>query len=131
MSTGRAPQPTVDHALVRELKNREDARFARERPRSTELWHRALELMPNGVPMAWFRGSYHHLPPWIAEGRGARFTDVDGHSYSDFNVADLSMVCGYAPEPLVRAVSDRMARGNQFLLPTEDAIEVSAELRHR
>ena len=33
---------------------------------------------------------------------GARFTDVDGHEYRDFNIADLSMFCGYAPEPLVR-----------------------------
>ena len=123
--------PTVDHALVRELKDAEDARFAAERPRSAELWARGQALMPNGVPMAWFRGSYHHQPLWVAEGRGARFTDVDGHTYSDFNIADMSMFCGYAPEPLVRAVADRMARGNQFLLPTEDAIVVSEELARR
>jgi len=87
--------------------------------------------MPNGVPMAWHVGSYHHVPPWVAEGRGARFTDVDGHTYADFNIADMSMFCGYAPEPLVRAVSAQMARGNQFLLPTEDAIVVSEELGRR
>ena len=63
--------------------------------------------------------------------QGARFTDVDGFTYSDFNIADMSMFCGYAPEPVVRAVSDRMARGNQFLLPTEDAIVVSEELARR
>src|SRR4051812_49349855 len=119
---------TVDRALVRELKNREDARFHAARPRSAALWARGKQVMPNGVPMAWHRGSYHHLPLWIAEGQGARFTDVDGHSYCDFNIADMSMFCGYAPEPLVRAVSDRMAKGNQFLLPTEDAILVSEEL---
>jgi glutamate-1-semialdehyde aminotransferase len=87
--------------------------------------------MPNGVPMAWHRGSYHHIPIWIAEGKGARFTDVDGFTYSDFNIADLSMFCGYAPEPVIRAVADRMASGNQFLLPTEDAIVVSEELGRR
>ena len=41
------------------------------------------------------------------------------------------MFCGYAPEPLLRAVSEQMARGNQFLLPTEDAIVVSEELARR
>ena len=87
--------------------------------------------MPNGVPMSWHRGSYHHAPLWVAEGQGARFTDVDGFTYSDFNIADMSMFCGYAPEPVVRAVSDRMARGNQFLLPTEDAIVVAEELTRR
>jgi len=87
--------------------------------------------MPNGVPMAWFMSSYHDAPPWVAEGRGARFTDVDGHTYHDFNIADLSMFCGYAPEPLIRAVTERMARGHQFLLPNEDAIVVSEELARR
>ena len=87
--------------------------------------------MPNGVPMAWMVGSYHHLPLWVESGSGAHFTDVDGHVYRDFNIADLSMFCGYAPEPVVRAVSDRVARGNQFMLPVEDAIVVSEELARR
>ncbi len=88
-------------------------------------------VMPNGVPMAWMVGSYHHLPLWVESGEGAHFTDVDGHLYRDFNIADLSMFCGYAPEPVVRAVSDRVARGNQFMLPVEDAIVVSEELARR
>ena len=81
--------------------------------------------------MAWLVGSYHHLPPWIVEGKGAHITDVDGHTYADFNIADMSMFCGYAPEPLVRAVSAQIARGNQFLLPVEDAIVVSELLGER
>lgn len=125
------PQSGVDRALVKRLKDREDATFAAARPRSAELIVRAREVMPNGVPMAWHVGSYHHLPIWVAEGHGAHFIDVDGHEYRDFNIADMSMFCGYAPEPLVRAVADRMSRGNQFLLPTEDAIVVSAELARR
>jgi glutamate-1-semialdehyde 2,1-aminomutase len=123
--------PTVDPALVRELKGREDARFAAEHPKSLALLERGRRVMPNGVPMAWHVGSYHHPPPWAVEGHGARFSDVDGHTYSDFNIADMSMFCGYAPEPLVRAVSDRIARGHQFLLPVEDAIVVSEELARR
>ena len=126
-----ASQSGVDRERVRRLKNAEDARFAAAHPRSAALMERGREVMPNGVPMSWLVGSYHHLPMWVAEGRGAGFTDVDGHTYHDFNIADMSMFCGYAPEPLVRAVSDRMARGNQFLLPTEDAIVVSELLRDR
>ncbi len=123
--------PTPDRDRIRTLKDREDARFLAEHPRSAALLERGRASMPNGVPMAWLVGSYHHVPPWVAEGRGARFTDVDGHTYSDFNIADMSMFCGYAPEPLVRAVAERMARGNQFLLPTEDSIVVSEELARR
>ena len=121
----------VDRVRVRALKHAEDARFRDEHPRSAELLERGRRVMPNGVPMAWMVGSYHHLPPWVASGTGAHFTDVDGTTYRDFNIADLSMFCGYAPEPLVRAVSDAIARGNQYLLPVEDAIVVSEELGRR
>jgi len=130
MPTNLAPSG-VDHDLVRRLKQAEDARFAAAHPRSAELLARGRAVMPNGVPMAWLRSSYHHLPMWVASGSGAHFTDVDGHTYRDFNIADMSMFCGYAPEPLVRAVSAQMAKGNQFLLPSEDAIVVSEELARR
>ena len=123
--------PTPDRSRIKALKDREDARFLAGHPRSAALLDRGRASMPNGVPMAWHVGSYHHVPPWVVEGKGARFTDVDGHTYSDFNIADLSMFCGYAPAPTVRAVGDRMARGSQFLLPTEDAIVVSEELARR
>ncbi|MCJ7710432.1 MAG: transaminase [Chloroflexi bacterium] len=129
--TTTASQSGVDRERVRSLKNAEDARFAAEHPQSAALLARGRGVMPNGVPMSWQVGSYHHLPIWVAEGKGARFTDVDGHTYHDFNIADMSMFCGYGPEPLVRAVTDRMARGNQFLLPNEDAIVVSELLRDR
>jgi len=121
----------VDRDRVRALKQAEDARFHDARPRSAALLERGREVMPNGVPMAWMVGSYHHLPLWIADGHGAHLTDVDGFEYADFNIADLSMFCGYGPEPVVRAVAERMARGNQFLLPVEDAIVVSELLGAR
>ena len=129
--TAAPPRSGVDRDLVRSLKTDEDRRFHEARPRSAALLARGREVMPNGVPMAWMVGSYHHLPLWIAEGRGAHLTDVDGFEYADFNIADLSMFCGYAPEPVVRAVAAQMARGNQFLLPVEDAIVVSELLGAR
>lgn len=121
----------VTRGRVKQLKDREDLRFHNEHPLSIALRQRGLGVMPNGVPMAWHRGSYHHEPPWASHASGARFTDVDGHTYSDFNIADMSMFCGYAPEPVIRAVNQAMMRGNQFLLPTEDAIVVSEELSRR
>jgi glutamate-1-semialdehyde 2,1-aminomutase len=124
-----AGQPHPDRVL--QLKIREDQRFHETRPRSAAMQQRALASMPNGVPMAWMRGSYHHQPLWVARAAGARFTDVDGFSYSDFNIADMSMFCGYAPAPVVRAVNEAMLAGNQFMLPTEDAITVSEELARR
>ena len=102
----------IDRGKLREIKAREDAAFVAARPRSAELWARAKASMPNGVPMSWLRTSYDHPPLFVAEGRGARFRDVDGHEYADFNIADMSMFGGYAPEPVVEAVARRVGAGH-------------------
>lgn len=121
----------IDRAHVAALAKREEERFLADHPRCLDLWERGRAVMPNGVPTAWHTGSYHHPPLWAAEGAGARFRCADGRGFADFNVADMSMFCGYAPEPVVRAVADRTARGTQFLLPTEEAVWVAAELGRR
>jgi glutamate-1-semialdehyde 2,1-aminomutase len=120
----------VDPARVEELYGRERARFLRERPRTAELRERARRSMPNGVPMAWMAAD-NDVPVFVAEGRGARFSDVDGFDYLDTNIADTSMFCGYAPPPVVEAVARRVSTGSQFLLPSEDAIWVAEELARR
>jgi len=87
--------------------------------------------MPRGVPMAWMDDLYDHPPVWIAGGEGATFTDVDGHTYLDMYVADMSAFCGHAPRPVFEAVAARIGLGNQFLLPSEDAIVVAEHLAER
>jgi glutamate-1-semialdehyde 2,1-aminomutase len=121
----------IDRGRLREIKAREDAAFVAARPRSAKLWARAKGSMPNGVPMSWHRSSYDHPPLFVAEGSGSRFRDVDGNEYADFNIADMSMFCGYAPEPVVEALAHRAAMGTQFLLPNEDGIWVAEELARR
>jgi glutamate-1-semialdehyde 2,1-aminomutase len=121
----------VDPAKVAELKAREDAAFVEARPQSQELWASAQGVMPNGVPMSWLRTSYDHPPLFVESAAGSRLRDVDGHEYADFNIADMSMFTGYGPAPVVEAVSRQVARGSQYLLPTEDSIWVAGELARR
>ncbi len=120
-----------DPAHIARLSEREAARFAALRPRSAELLARARRSMARGVPMGWMTAIYQHPPMFVAEGAGAWFSDVDGHRYLDMNVADLSMNGGFGPPAVVAAVAERMRRGSQFLLPTEDAIAVAEELARR
>ena len=121
----------IDPVKVAELKAREDVLFIETHPRCIETSHRAERVMPNGVPMSWLRTSYDHPPLWVDDAKGARFRDVDGNEYADFNIADMSMFGGYGPEPVVEAVAKRMAAGSQFLLPSEDSIWVAQELQRR
>jgi glutamate-1-semialdehyde 2,1-aminomutase len=121
----------IDRARMADLAAREASRFRAERPRSLALAEAARRSMPNAVPMAWMAGLYSHPPVFAAEGSGAWFSDVDGNRYLDMNQADLSMSCGYGPPAVVEAVARQMARGSQFLLPTEDATAVSELLAAR
>jgi len=96
-----------------------------------EATARAAATMPRGVPMSWMDELYDHPPLWVSHGAGSRFWDVDGHEYVDMYVADMSAFCGHAPAPVVRAVCERMAAGNQFLLPSPDALVVAEALAAR
>ncbi len=122
---------TMDRAKVQELSAVEGGRFEGARSRSRDATARATLTMPRGVPMSWMDELYDHPPVWVSHGAGSRFWDVDGNVYLDMYLADMSAFCGHAPAPIVRAVSERIAAGNQFLLPCDDALLVAEELARR
>jgi glutamate-1-semialdehyde 2,1-aminomutase len=121
----------IDRRRIDELTEREYRRFLEERPRSAELLARGRGSMPSGVPMAWMNQLFGHPPVFMDRGEGAYVIDVDGNRYLDTNIADTSMFCGYSPEPVIRAVRERIGLGPQFLMPTEDAIVASEALAGR
>ena len=125
---------SVTHASrerLHTLRERELERFAELRPRGMRSLERAAANMPNSVPTAWMSNFYEHPPVVVERGSGAGFTDIDGNSYIDFNLADTSMFTGYGLEALTDAVAAQTAAGPQFLLPTEDGAEVAGELTKR
>jgi glutamate-1-semialdehyde 2,1-aminomutase len=128
---GNADLTGIDPAAVRALSEAENARFVAERPRSMAFQEQARSSMPRAVPMMWMDDLYDHPPVWVSHGEGSHFTDVDGHTYLDMYVADMSAFCGHAPRQVAQAVARRMELGTQFLLPGEDAIAVAEHLADR
>lgn len=118
-------------ARLREIFASELDVLASRTSRSQEWLRDAASSMPNGVPVSWMVGFYRHDPVVAVSGKGTTFTDLDGNSYRDFNLCDLSMAAGFAPEPIERAICEQAAKGNHFLLPTTDALEVSRLLSER
>jgi len=96
-----------------------------------EMVERGRSSMPNGIPMSWMGGLYKHPTIFVTEGDGAYFEDVDGHRYLDMNQTDLATFLGFAPAPIVEALSAQAARGPAFLLPTEDGTAACEELARR
>jgi glutamate-1-semialdehyde 2,1-aminomutase len=113
------------------IRDREEAAFRARVPRSLALGSKARTAMPSGVPTPWMAGYYRTPPLWVAHGRGATFTDVDGHRYLDFNVCDMSAILGYAHPRLSEVIGEQAARGVQMFLPDESALAVCEQLRLR
>jgi 4-aminobutyrate aminotransferase-like enzyme len=84
----------IDVERVTRLKQREEARFARQLLRCSVLRERARQTMSPGVPMSWMVSSSAHLPVFGDEGHGAWFTRVDGIRFLDTNIGDQSTFCG-------------------------------------
>jgi glutamate-1-semialdehyde 2,1-aminomutase len=121
----------ISERRVKELLALENARFTGDHPRSVALRERARSSMPRGVPMSWMESLYEHPPVFVESGQGSHFTDVDGHTYLDMYIGDMSGFCGHGSPPVVAAVTGRIARGNHFLLPGEDSVVVAEHLAAR
>jgi glutamate-1-semialdehyde 2,1-aminomutase len=109
----------------------EEICFAQMHPRSLELFEQAKAHLLGGVPMNWMVRWAGKSPVFVAEGKGAHFTDIDGHEYLDLCLGDTGAMTGHAPEATVRAIAEQAAKGSTFMLPTEDALWVSAEMARR
>lgn len=121
----------LDPERLRKLAESESAELSRRTPRSNELRTSAKTRMPRGIPTGFMGDLYPQEPIFAERGEGARFWDADGNEYLDFNLCDLSTICGHAHPALVEAISSQAARGVQFLLPGEDAEHVAAALAER
>jgi glutamate-1-semialdehyde 2,1-aminomutase len=100
--------------------------------RSSELYERALRVLPGGVnsPVRAMR-SIGRDPIFIASGRGAMITDVDGNEYIDWVCSWGPLVAGHAHPVVVAAVADAAARGTTFGAPTAGEVLLAEQIAER
>jgi len=122
---------TVDRSRLAELMRDETDRFVTDHPRSAELFEQGKRSLLAGVPMPWMTEWAGPFPVFVTEAEGARFTDVDGHTYIDFCLGDTGAMTGHAPKVAVEAIARQAARGITTMLPTEDSIWVGDEMARR
>jgi len=125
------PGKSLDRARLRALMQREEERFVATHPKSKTLFERACQSLLGGVPMNWMAKWAGAFPVFVADARGAHFTDVDGHEYVDLCLGDTGAMTGHSPRPAVQAIAKQAAQGITFMLPTENAIWVGEELKRR
>jgi glutamate-1-semialdehyde 2,1-aminomutase len=100
--------------------------------RSSELYGRALELLPGGVnsPVRAMR-AIGRDPIFIARGDGAELVDVDGRRYVDWVMSWGPLIAGHAQPEVVSAVTAAAAAGTSFGAPTQAEVELAAHVVER
>jgi glutamate-1-semialdehyde 2,1-aminomutase len=119
----------VDRELVRSLIEREAKRLDERTQGSAAMYQRARRSLSGGVA-----SSYQARDPWpnyLTTGEGPVVHDIDGNRMWDFHNGFGSMVQGHAHPAIVRAVSERVAKGTHFAATTEDGVVVAEELQRR
>src|SRR3954464_13259473 len=97
MAAPSASSAALDRSRLAALLAREREQFAAGHPRSRELAQRAQGALLHGVPMPWMAKWAGGSPVFLAQARGARVTDVDGHEYVDVALGDTGSKPGHPP----------------------------------
>lgn len=122
----------IDEARVASLFTQEVTRYQAANPKSEELNRKGRETMLHGTPLHWMSQWPGPFPIGIQSAHGAQLTDIDGHSYVDFCMGDSGAFFGHGNEAVASAIADFVTtRGATMMLPSEDSIAVTQELKSR
>ena len=94
------------------------------------LWNRALGVIPGGVnsPVRAMRGVGLDEPFFVARGDGAYIETTDGRRLLDWVQSWGPLIFGHADEEVVEAVRLAALDGTTFGAPTENEVELAAEI---
>jgi glutamate-1-semialdehyde 2,1-aminomutase len=123
---------SVNRHKLATLLAEETRRYDQEHPASKALHEGANNLFAR-VPMTWMNKWAGGFPLGFTSAHGVTITDLDGHELIDFALGDTGAFAGHSPEPLIRALHQRVgvAGGVTTMMPNEDAQWVGAEMTRR
>jgi glutamate-1-semialdehyde 2,1-aminomutase len=101
-----------------------------QRPRSEEIFRRALDVLVGGVnsPVRAFR-AVGGEPIVVERAEGARLWDADGNEYIDYVCSWGALILGHSHPKVVQAVADQARRGTSYGMPTELEVELASRIR--
>ena len=98
-------------------------------PESEALFERALDALPGGNSRTPLFVPPH--PPYADHGEGCELIDVDGNRLLDLQNNYTTLIHGHANPQIIAAVTEVMASGTCFGLPTRHEIELAEILTSR
>ena len=103
--------------------------MSRPDSQSAAWFDRARAVTPGGVnsPVRAF-AAVGGTPRFMASGRGAWLSDVDGNEYVDLICSWGPMLLGHAHPEVQARVAEAVARGTSYGAPTEPEVELAEEI---
>ncbi len=94
--------------------------------KSIEAFKKAQEIIPGGVnsPVRAFK-SVKLNPVFIAKGKGAYITDIDGNQYIDFVASWGPLIFGHAHDTILAAINEAAIKGTSYGAPNEYETEMA------
>ena len=119
--------PLADRA--KDITKRELAAYAERTSGSQKANARARKVLPLGVPSSF--QAYDPYPIVIASADGPNMVDVDGNTYTDYDMGFGALFVGHGHPAVKRAVSTQLNSGTLFVNPCEGNAEVAEMLAAR
>lgn len=98
--------------------------------KSEDLFRKALRLMPGGVnsPVRAFR-AVGGEPLFVASGKGARITDVEGRTYLDYVLSWGPLILGHCHPQVMEALARILETGTSFGASTPAEVELAEQIQ--
>jgi glutamate-1-semialdehyde 2,1-aminomutase len=114
---------------AKDITKRELATYAERTAGSQKANARARKVLPLGVPSSF--QAYDPYPIVIASADGPNMVDVDGNTYTDYDMGFGALFVGHRHPAVLRALDAQIAQGTLFVNPCESNAEVAEMLAAR
>ncbi len=102
--------------------------YEKNRPKSKEIWKKALETLPGGISHNIRTFGLHLIggfPVFINSGDGPNLKDIDDNEYIDCWCGHFAMILGHNPPEIRERVKEYLAYGWHFGTNTEYQVKLA------
>ncbi|MHA1933130.1 MAG: aspartate aminotransferase family protein [Promethearchaeota archaeon] len=102
--------------------------YKEKRPKSKEVWKRALKTLPGGIShniRTFGLPSIGGFPVFINSSRGPYLTDIDGNEYLDCWIGHFAMILGHNHPKIQETIMQNLTAGWHFGTNTEHQVKLA------
>jgi glutamate-1-semialdehyde 2,1-aminomutase len=102
--------------------------FSKQRPKSEELWEKALKSLPGGIShniRTFGLPLIGGFPVFINSSRGSNLTDIDGNEYLDCWNGHFAMILGHNHPEIQETIMQNLKEGWHFGTNTEHQVRLA------